>query len=76
MKKGTFLDLERFKKHNNQIQCLVLDWILIWVNQIKRLWDNRGNLNMDLLLDKLILLDIMLKSAIKENVLFLEVHII
>lgn len=76
MKKGTFLDLERFKKHNNQIQCLVLDWILIWVNQIKRLWDNRGNLNIDLLLDKLILLDIMLKSAIKENVLFLEVHII
>lgn len=75
MKKGTFLDLERFKKHNNQIQCLVLDWILIWVNQIKRLRDNRGNLNMDLL-DKLILLDIMLKLAIKENVLFLEVHII
>lgn len=76
MKKGTFLDLERFKKHNNQIQCLVLDWILIWVNQIKRLRDNRGNLNMDLLLDKLILVDIMLKLAIKENVLFLEVHII
>ena len=33
--KGTLLDQKRLKQHSNQMHQMVLNWILIWTNQLK-----------------------------------------